>query len=45
LSRPAGASTLCGVAVELDGNGLAAKIAPVRIGGRLAQARPAFWDA
>jgi hypothetical protein len=41
----AGAATLCGVAVELDGNGLAAKIAPVRIGGKLAQARPAFWDA
>ncbi len=40
----AGAATLCGVAVELDGNGLATKIAPVRIGGKLAQARPEFWE-
>ncbi|WOJ90618.1 TIGR00282 family metallophosphoesterase [Methylocapsa polymorpha] len=40
----AGAATLCGVAVELDGNGLATRIAPVRIGGRLAQARPEFWE-
>jgi 2',3'-cyclic-nucleotide 2'-phosphodiesterase len=40
-----GAATLCGIAVELDANGLAAKIAPVRIGGRLSQARPQFWDA
>jgi metallophosphoesterase (TIGR00282 family) len=40
----AGPATLCGVAVELDGKGLAAKIAPVRIGGRLSQARPVFWE-
>jgi 2',3'-cyclic-nucleotide 2'-phosphodiesterase len=40
-----GAATLCGIAVELDANGLAAKIAPVRIGGRLSQARPEFWEA
>ncbi len=40
----AGAATLCGVAVELDGRGLATRIAPVRIGGRLAQARPEFWE-
>jgi calcineurin-like phosphoesterase len=39
-----GPGTLCGVAVELDSKGLAAKIAPVRIGGRLSQARPDFWD-
>jgi 2',3'-cyclic-nucleotide 2'-phosphodiesterase len=39
-----GAGTLCGVAVELDSNGLAVKIAPVRIGGRLSQARPPFWE-
>ena len=39
-----GAATLCGVAVELDAQGLATKIAPVRIGGRLAEARPGFWD-
>jgi 2',3'-cyclic-nucleotide 2'-phosphodiesterase len=40
-----GEATLCGVAVELDGKGLATKIAPVRIGGRLSQARPAFWES
>jgi metallophosphoesterase (TIGR00282 family) len=39
----AGAATLCGVGVELDPRGLAAKIAPVRIGGRLPQACPEFW--
>ena len=39
-----GPATLCGVAVELDGKGLATKIAPVRIGGRLSQARPDFWE-
>jgi len=38
-----GAATLCAIAVELDAKGLAAKIAPVRIGGRLSQARPEFW--
>jgi 2',3'-cyclic-nucleotide 2'-phosphodiesterase len=40
-----GAATLCGIAVELDAKGLAAKIAPVRIGGRLSPARPEFWEA
>jgi len=40
----AGAATLCGVAVELDAKGLAVQIAPVRIGGRLAQTRPFFWE-
>ena len=39
-----GPATLCGVAVELDGQGLAVKAAPVRIGGKLAEARPSFWD-
>jgi hypothetical protein len=39
-----GPGTLCGVAVELDKMGLAIKIAPVRIGGSLAPARPIFWD-
>jgi len=39
-----GAATLCGIAVELDSHGLALKIAPVRIGGRLSQARPLFWE-
>jgi 2',3'-cyclic-nucleotide 2'-phosphodiesterase len=40
-----GPVTLCGIAVELDAKGLATKIAPVRIGGRLSQARPAFWES
>jgi metallophosphoesterase (TIGR00282 family) len=38
-----GAATLCGVAVELNEAGLATQVAPVRIGGRLAEARPGFW--
>ena len=42
----AGPATLCGVAVETDdGTGLARRVAPVRIGGRLSQARPEFWAA
>ncbi|HTJ03208.1 MAG TPA: TIGR00282 family metallophosphoesterase [Methylovirgula sp.] len=40
-----GAATLCGVAVETNRAGLAVKIAPVRLGGRLSQARATFWDA
>ncbi len=39
-----GDATLCGVAVETGADGLATRIAPVRIGGRLAPAMPAFWD-
>lgn len=40
-----GEATLCGVAVETDDKtGLALKISPVRIGGRLAQAVPDFWS-
>jgi metallophosphoesterase (TIGR00282 family) len=39
----AGPATLCGVAVETNAQGLAIKIAPVRVGGRLSQARPEFW--
>jgi calcineurin-like phosphoesterase len=40
-----GVATLSGVAVETDdATGLALKIAPVRIGGRLEQAEPAFWS-
>lgn len=39
-----GPATLCGVAVETGANGLATKIAPVRLGGRLAEAVPAFWQ-
>jgi calcineurin-like phosphoesterase len=40
-----GPATLCGVAVETDdATGLATRIAPVRIGGQLHEARPAFWE-
>ncbi|GLK56745.1 metallophosphoesterase (TIGR00282 family) [Methylopila capsulata] len=39
-----GEGTLSGLAVEVDGRGLAARIAPVRIGGALSEARPDFWD-
>ena len=39
-----GAATLSGVAVETDdATGLALRIAPVRIGGRLEPTRPGFW--
>ena len=41
-----GEATLSGVAVETDdATGLAVKIAPLRIGGRLSPARPPFWGA
>ena len=39
-----GTATFCGVAVETDASGHAVRIAPVRIGGRLSQARPDFWE-
>jgi metallophosphoesterase (TIGR00282 family) len=40
-----GTATLSGVAVETDdATGLATRIAPVRIGGRLDPARPGFWS-
>ncbi len=39
-----GAATLCGLAVETDdATGLARKVAPVRLGGRLSEALPGFW--
>ncbi|GGC81247.1 TIGR00282 family metallophosphoesterase [Chelatococcus reniformis] len=41
-----GAATMCGVAVETDDEtGLALRIAPVRIGGGLEPAVPAFWTS
>ncbi len=41
-----GPATLCGVAVETDDvTGLALRIAPVRVGGRLTPASPDFWSA
>jgi 2',3'-cyclic-nucleotide 2'-phosphodiesterase len=40
-----GEATLCAVAVETDDKtGLARRIGAVRLGGRLEQARPAFWE-
>ncbi len=40
-----GAATLCGIAVEVDDStGLATACAPLRIGGVLAETRPAFWS-
>jgi metallophosphoesterase (TIGR00282 family) len=38
------AATLCGVAVETGPDGLALKVAPVRIGGALTPAEPEFWQ-
>ena len=39
-----GAPTLSGVAVESDDKtGLAVKVGPLRIGGRLEEVRPSFW--
>lgn len=45
LEPAIGTATLCGVAVEIDSSGLATRIAPVRLGGRLSQTRPEFWEA
>jgi calcineurin-like phosphoesterase len=39
-----GEGTLSGVAVEIGKNGLAERIAPVRLGGVLEEARPEFWS-
>ena len=40
-----GEATLCALAVETDdATGLARRVAPVRLGGRLEEARPKFWE-
>jgi metallophosphoesterase (TIGR00282 family) len=40
-----GPATLCAIAVETDdATGLARRIAPVRLGGRLEEARAAMWE-
>ncbi len=39
-----GPATLCAVAVETDDQGLATKVAAVRLGRLLEEARPAFWE-
>jgi metallophosphoesterase (TIGR00282 family) len=38
-----GPATLCAIAVETAGDGLAQRVGAVRLGGRLEEARPAFW--
>jgi len=38
-----GPATLCAVAVETERAGLRRGFAPVRLGGRLEQAKPSFW--
>ncbi|MDQ0390855.1 TIGR00282 family metallophosphoesterase [Labrys monachus] len=44
LEPATGEATLSGIAVETDDRtGLAIRIAPVRVGGRLSQAVPDFW--
>jgi metallophosphoesterase (TIGR00282 family) len=46
LEPATGPATLCAVAVETDdATGLAQRIGAVRIGGRLEQVWPAFWEA
>jgi 2',3'-cyclic-nucleotide 2'-phosphodiesterase len=40
-----GEATLCALAVETDdATGLARRVGAVRLGGRLEQARPTFWE-
>jgi calcineurin-like phosphoesterase len=40
-----GVATLCALAVETDdATGLARRVAAVRLGGRLEEARPTFWE-
>lgn len=39
-----GEGTLSGIAVELDGRGLATRVAAVRLGGCLSQSVPEFWE-
>src|SRR5262249_55566377 len=40
-----GEATLCALAVETDdANGRARRVAAVRLGGRLQEARPQFWE-
>jgi len=40
-----GPATLCALAVETDDTtGLARRVAAVRLGGRLEEARPKFWE-
>ena len=46
FSPASGPATLSGLAVEVDdGSGLATAVAPLRLGGVLAETVPAFWPA
>jgi metallophosphoesterase (TIGR00282 family) len=41
-----GEATVCGIAVESDdATGLATKVSPIRVGGRLEPVLPAFWES
>jgi metallophosphoesterase (TIGR00282 family) len=42
FSPATGPATVCGVFVQTGANGLATRVAPVRVGGRLAQSLPAL---
>ena len=45
LEAASGEGPLCGLAVEVDdGTGLAARVAAVRLGPKIEEAWPAFWD-
>ncbi|KAA2235742.1 TIGR00282 family metallophosphoesterase [Salinarimonas soli] len=44
LEAATGEGTLCGIAVETDGRGLAVRAAPVRIGPHLQEAGPDWWE-
>jgi calcineurin-like phosphoesterase len=44
MEAATGPATICGVGVEIsDTTGLAEKIAPLRLGPRLAETIPEFW--
>ncbi len=39
-----GPGTLCGIAVETGADGLATRVAAIRLGPNLEESRPVFWD-
>lgn len=44
MTPASGEATVCGIAVETDDKtGLAVKVGPIRVGGRLEPVLPAFW--
>ena len=45
IKKATGEATLCALALETDdASGLARRLAVVRLGGRLEEARPNFWE-